>query len=149
MTRLSSNWTLFYKFFIPTFWIVFGGACVIAAWKLGVTMASGVSPTKFATLFTISYLAGVAFLYVFTMRLKRVEVDEQYVYVTNYFKNYRYPHHDIDFIEESKMPLFGRAQLHLKAAGSLGNRITYLPVKGWLQDFLREHPEVDLAVRES
>ncbi|MEM1327684.1 MAG: hypothetical protein AAGI23_17105 [Bacteroidota bacterium] len=148
MTRLSSNWTLFYKFFIPTFWIVFGGACLVAVWKLGITLAPGISPRSFALIYTVSYLAGIGFLYVFVMRLKRVEVDHQYVYVTNYFKNYRYPHRDIDYIQDSKLPFFGRAYLQLKAPGSLGYRITYLPVKGWLEDFLREHSESTLEVRE-
>lgn len=146
MTRLSSNWTIFYKFFIPTFWIVFGGACVLAAWAMKVRVIEGMSSDRFALLLTISYAVGIAVLYWSTMRLKRVEVDEHYVYVTNYFKNYRYPHQDVAYIKEGKLPIFNRATLRLKASGTLGDRFTYLPVKGWLQDFLREHPQTQINV---
>ncbi|MEL6720591.1 MAG: hypothetical protein AAFP82_17935 [Bacteroidota bacterium] len=147
MTRLSSNWTLFYKFFLPTFWIVLLGACIIATWAMKITLFPGVSPFIFGSILTAIYILVVLLLYIFTMRLKRVEIDENYVYITNYFKNYRYPHQDIDFIENPDRPFFSVSTLQLKAAGSLGSKIKYLAVRGWLQDFLRKHPEINILVK--
>lgn len=147
MTRLSSNWTLFHKFFIPTFWIVFLGACVTTTWIMEVTIIPGLPPSIFRILLTIIYVAGLLVMYLFTIRLKRVEIDQEYIYVTNYFKHYRYPHIDIDHIAESKIPLFATSTIHLKSAGTLGKEIKYLAVKGWLQDFLKAHPAADIDVR--
>lgn len=147
MTRLSSNWTLFYKFFIPTFWIVLIGACVAATWAMKISIFPGVSPFTFGLILTAIYLGVLLLLYIFTLRLKRIEIDENYIYITNYFKNYRYPHQDIDFIESPNRPLFSVATLHLKAAGSLGNKMKYLEVRGWLQEFLRKHPEANILVK--
>ncbi|MEN0045836.1 MAG: hypothetical protein AAF806_02120 [Bacteroidota bacterium] len=147
MTRLSSNWTLFYKFFVPVFWAVLIGACVIATWAVKITPLPGLSPTTFGLILTAVYLTVLLFLYFFTMRLKRVEVDEEYIYITNYFKNYRYPHQDIDFIKSPNRSLFSIATLRLKAAGSLGSTIKYLEVREWLGDFLKKHPEIDIEVK--
>jgi len=149
MTRLSSNWTLFHKFFIPTFWIVLLGACVVATWIMDISTFASMRPTTFGIILTTIYLLGILYFYSFTLRLKRVEIDEQYIYITNYFKNYRYPHEDIDYVEERLRPLFSRSTVHLKGSGSLGNKITYIPVKTWLQDFLREHPSVYIEIKSS
>ncbi|MEM9886923.1 MAG: hypothetical protein AAF849_13605 [Bacteroidota bacterium] len=147
MTRLSSNWTLFYKFFLPTFWIVFVGACVAATWAMNISFVAGIQSTIFGIVLTVFYVLGIFLFYLFSMRLKRVEIDENYIYITNYFKNYRYPHIDIDYIQEPTLPVFSAAKLYLKSAGSLGKEIKYIAVKGWLQDFLAAHPEVEIEVR--
>jgi len=147
MTRLSSNWTLFYKFFIPTFWIVLLGACVAATWAMKISIFPGVSPLTFGLILTFIYVLVILLLYIFTMRLKRVEIDENYIYITNYFKNYRYPHQDVAFIENPDRSPFSISTLHLKATGSLGGKIKYLAVRGWLQEFLRKHPEINIPVK--
>ncbi|MEM8525754.1 MAG: hypothetical protein AAGG68_14020 [Bacteroidota bacterium] len=147
MTRLSSNWTLFYKFFIPTFWTVLIGACVVATWVMKISLFPGVSYLVFGIGLTAIYTLVLLAMYLFTLRLKRVEIDENYVYITNYFKNYRYPHQDIDFIKSPDRPLLSIATIHLKAAGSLGRKIKYLEVRGWLREFLRKNPENNISVK--
>lgn len=144
--RISSNVTLFYKFFLPTFWIVFGGACTITTWVIPIRILPGVSAELFRWIFTALYFLVNVFFYFRTMRLKRVELDQEYVYISTYFKNYRYPHQDIEQIEEIIRPLFSGGYVHLKSAGSLGQKIPYVPVKGRLDIFLEEHPGVTLEV---
>ena len=146
MTRISSNLTLFYKFFIPTFWVGFVGACTIAFWRLQLSSVAGISIQTFRIVITVTYLLGLLFLYWSSMRLKRVELDRDFLYVTNYFKHLRYPLHDIEKIEEVKRPLFPVSRVHLKSKGTFGQILTYVPVKNRLQEFVEEIPGLNIKV---
>ncbi len=146
MTRISSNLTLFYKFFIPTFWIVLVGACTIAFWQLQLPVVAGMSIQTFRIVITGIYVVGLIFLYWATMRLKRVELDHEYLYVTNYFKHLRYPLQDIEKIKEAKRMIFPIASVHLKSKGSFGKVLTYVPVRNRLQEFLEEQPNRNIRI---
>ncbi|NJL75997.1 MAG: hypothetical protein HC892_14235 [Saprospiraceae bacterium] len=92
------------------------------------------------------YFLGIFLFYLFTLRLKRVEIDTTHIYVTNYFKHIRYPHQDVEKIVENKRLVFPKAVLILKAKGSFGKKIAYIPIRGRLNDFLNEHPKVALQL---
>lgn len=141
MQRVSTNITIFLKLLIPTFWIAFFGAFSFAVWISDVQV--GRIPSRiFKPLFTAFYLGGIAILYWSVMRLKRVEMDEHFVYATNYFKHYRYPYHNIEEIEEQDFFFINVVHIHLKEAGNFGKKITFLPSKRKFQAFLNANPEV-------
>lgn len=143
--RISSNLTLFYKVFIPIFWIVLFGAILASIWTLPVRV-SGLSTMSFRIVATLFYFGMLLFLYWACMRLKRIEIDENYIYVSNYFKNYRYPHHDIEKIVRPKRPIFSIAYIYLKGKGSLGSRISFVPASSLYDDFFRIHKNLEFPV---
>ncbi|MEM9991728.1 MAG: hypothetical protein AAF738_08190, partial [Bacteroidota bacterium] len=145
--RISSNLTLFYKFFIPIFWIVLIGAITISVWVLPFRM-QGVGTLSVRLAVTGIYLAGIAFLYWAVLRLNRVEVDASYIYVSNYFKTYRYPHRDILRVARKKRPLFPIAKIYLKGKGSLGSRILFVPASALYDEFLRTYSQADFLATE-
>lgn len=145
--RISSNSTLFYKFFLPTFWIFFGGACAITTWAFPIRIISGLPPEIFRIVFSAFYLLVALLLLVRSNRWKRVELDDQYLYVSNYFKNYRYLHKDIESISETVRPLFSTASIKLKSSGSFGDRIYYIPKKDRMNIFLQDHPHIQLPIQ--
>lgn len=142
MQRVSSNSTLFLKFFIPTFWIVFFGAITMAAVFVRYEYVGDIPIGTFRIIMLSFYISGVLMMVFTLLRLKRVEMDQDFVYVTNYFKNYRYPYHNIEGIEISKFLFFKTASISLKTPGSFGRRMIFVPDLQRFRLALNKYPHI-------
>jgi len=143
MQHVSSSFTLFLKYGFTTGFIVFFGAMTVAFWFVdSFSSVSGLPINTFRLLLTALFILGLVFLYWATMRLKRVEMDEHFFYVTNYFKNVRYPYHQIEKIVEKDYVLFRSVHIHLKKAATFGKKISFVASQERFNTFLKEHPEV-------
>jgi hypothetical protein len=142
MQRISSNFTLFLKIFLPTFWIAFFGIFTLAVWVTGAVSIGGIPASTFKTGLAVFFLLGSILLYFTFLQLKRVELDEHHLFVSNYFKTYRYPFSELEKITERDLGLFHLVQVHLKAPGKFGKRITFLLDEAMWEDFLEKYPEV-------
>lgn len=140
MHRISSNATLFFKIFLPTFWVAFFG---------GFTLVVLISNLKQFPLFNFFYfklgllaffLSIVAILYFTVGQLKRVEVDGGGLYASNYFKNYRYPFSNIEKMTERDMGLFRLVKIYLKQPGKFGKKITFILDEAMLKDYFDKNP---------
>ena len=140
MERVSTNLTLFYKFFIPTFWTVFFGVFTIVALTVNIYTGDLISKAMFRIMTVTFFLSGLALLYFTLMRLKRVEMDEHFVYVTDYFKSFRYPYHNIEKIEESDFLFVHIVHIYLKTPGHFGKKITFAASKARYRHFWEMHP---------
>ena len=129
MTRISSNWTIFLKLFIPTFWIVFFGAFCIAVLLSKPGDILLFSKTASKLLLLGGYFVFLGFLYLTVMRLHRVDYDDNSVYITNYFKTYRYPLQDLESIQLENYTLFKLIKLKFKGKTKFGTKIYCLPSK--------------------
>lgn len=136
MQRLSSNLTLVYKFFIPTFYITLFGAVTVTVLFLNVV------PIVTKIIILTLYLASVGLLAITLLRLKRVELNEDSVYVTNYFRHFRYPYHNIEKIVEKDYKLFRTATIHFVKPGTFGKKATFVPSGSLYNIFWKEHPEL-------
>ena len=141
--RISTSMTLFLRLFIPVFWIVFFGALTIG---LLVTSQLPVALDNlyFKVGIVVFYMAGLVFLYFTFLQLKRVEIDEDFVYVTDYIKTYRYPFHNIASIHELNLFIFQLCTIKFKEKGSFGRKIHFLESKIKFQNALKEF--VDLRI---
>ncbi len=142
MINVSSNLTLFLKIAFPTMWIVFFGALTIAFFTQDIDYVGPFPIETFRYYFLGFFLTGVLILYWAVMRLKRVDMDKDYMYITNYFISYRYSYSDLEKIEESDYLLFKTIHLHLKQKGKLGKKINFLSSRKRFQNFITEHPEI-------
>ena len=134
MVRLSSDWTLFYKIFLPTVWISFFGVVMvvlIVSFKPGILLLSGA---------LVFYLGGILLLYLTLLRLKRVEGSNEHLYVTNYFKTFRYTFDSIGKIRAMDMFIFKVVQLHFKEKTSFGRRVYFLRRRGVWEEYLAAYP---------
>ncbi len=142
LRRISSSATLGLKLFFPTFWIVFFGSLVIAFLIAG----SGKAPILGEPLFKLGavgfFAMGLLLLYFTVMRLKRVELDHEFIYVTNFFKSYRYPFHQVEKLTQGDYSLFKTGHIYLKTSGSFGRKITFLQSRQKFEDFMKSHPEL-------
>ncbi len=139
--RLSSNLTLFLKIFLPTFWIVFFGTITVGLFLI----EPQDNPFLGNNSVRFSVLGGyVFFLLIFirtVMRLKRVDADQQHIYVSNYFKTYRYLLEDIETIEELDFGVILVLKIILKQEGAFGAKIPFILNKPTFDDFIEHHPE--------
>lgn len=142
MQRVSSNATLFLKIFIPTIWTVFFGAFSIGVWLVEVPYFGPIPALWMKLGLTAFVLLGIAFFYFTFLKLKRVELDELYVYASNYFRTYRYPFHNIEKITESDLTLFHIVRIHLKVPGNFGKKLVFLLDEPMLEDFFGKYPTV-------
>ncbi|PSR13759.1 MAG: hypothetical protein DA408_02625 [Bacteroidetes bacterium] len=142
MQRISTNLTLFFKFFVPVFWLVFFGALVLAVFISGDELAAGLSSTRFRLGALFFYFSGLALFYFLLFPLKRVEYDDDFLYATNYFKTFRYPWHNIEDLEDSSFFLFTVVTVVLKEEGHFGQRIRFVASSRLYQSFLETHPEL-------
>ena len=142
MRQLSSSWTLILRIFLPTIWMAFFGTFFLTLVFSGRTDLGSLSTSYFK-------MGLLAFIVIFVLvfwktlfRLKRVDADKEYVYITNYFKNVRYPHADVEKIEQSKGFLFNYATLFLKGKGTFGDQIIFIVSKRRLELLLEDKPEL-------
>lgn len=63
-------------------------------------------------------------------------------HVSNYLKIYAYKYEDIDKIQEYNYGLFRLITIHLKAKGSLGKKITFIPSYRNYEYFIEQHPDL-------
>ena len=142
MERISSNWTLFYKLFLPTFWIAFFGAVMVASLLTPYAYVGDFPRRSFQMGVIFIFVSGTAALVFTLMRLKRVELGGDFVYVTNYFAHVRYSYGSIEKLEVGWFLWLNPATLHLREPGKFGKRITFILLPGRLREFLRSHPEL-------
>lgn len=139
MYRLSSNTTLFFKLFLPTFWTVFFGLFTLAVWFAD----ENIGPLGFVEFklgMTLFYGIGLLILFFVFFPIKRVEADHSFFYITNYFKTFRYPYDQLAGYREDNFLLFRVGRIFLKKKGFFGRRISFIISRKNMEEFRAEHP---------
>jgi len=140
MQRVSSQLTIVLRIVIPTVWLTtILSIVILLSWA--VRGKAGLLANPFIWVGLLLILgSGFALIKLLLWRFYRVDLDKQYVYVSNYFKTYRYPYSEIEAVSDSKT-LPGRVFLiTLKSKGSFGKNIYFLAAQTLWQDFLKENP---------
>ncbi len=148
MQRISSNATLFLKIFIPTIWMVFFSAFTVAIWSADVPYFGPIPAIWMKLGLTAFLVLGATFFYLTLIQLKRVEMDELYVYASNYYNTYRYPYHNVEKITERDLMLFHIVRIYLKVPGKFGKKLTFLLDEAMFKDFLAKYPDVAVTLAE-
>ena len=125
--RLSSNWTLFLKIFLPIAWLSFFGSFFLGSFLANPIEVPQLTSITFRSSISLFILGGIAFFYFTLFRLKRVDADANFVFVSNYFKTLRYTFDSIDKMVLHDHFLFKAVHIHLKERGKFGKRIIFIP----------------------
>jgi hypothetical protein len=140
MQRISSQLTIILRIMLPTGWLTLILSIVIL---LGWTVRgkAGLMANPFIWIGLLLILGtGFAFIKFILWRLYRIDMDERYLYVSNYFKTYKYELTDIESILDSKI-LPGRVFcIRLKSKGSFGKNIYFLASQVLWKDYIETHP---------
>lgn len=148
MNRLSSNWTLFYRLFLPTFWIVLFGGIVLTVWFLKGRYFGPVSAVYVRAIITSFYVTSLLILYFTVIQLKRVEMSREVLYVTNYFKHIRYPINAIEKISETDLWVIKLGKVTLKENGSFGKNLHFLVSRSEYPIFWDQNPALNQKLRK-
>lgn len=141
MERVSSNFTIVLKMFIPAAWTTFFGFMTVAFLFVedGFLPFGGGPIVRFG--FLGIFLIFLMLIYFFLLPLKRVDMAADGVYVSNYFKTYRYRYIDIESIKEQDLLLRKLGTITLKEKGKFGKKIRFLISPVHYQDFINDHPQ--------
>lgn len=139
MKLVSSSATLLLKIFFPTFWIVFFGAFTFGVLLAGTDKSPLLGQPAFKIGVLVFYLCGLFFLWFFFLGLKRIEIDDAYIYTSNYFRTIRYPFEAIDKIVEHHYPLLSTTTVTLKKRGVFGARFRFIQSRARYVQFMRNN----------
>ena len=140
MERISSNGTLFIKLFLPLFWAVFFGLFTIVIFAYNSAYYGTIPGLPFRIGTFLFYAAGLTFLYFTFFQLKRVEVNNKQLYVTDYFKHVKYPLKEVAHFEERFLLFFSLGVITLKAKGSFGKTIPFIIARANYDHFWEQNP---------
>lgn len=141
MERLSSNATLFLRIFLPVFWSVFFGAFTLAVFLADEMYFSFLPIQTFRYGMLFFYISGLLVIYFTFLRLKRVELTSDFLYITNYFKTARYPIAAISHLEWRRWFGISLGIFHLQAKGIFGQKILFLGRKKLIGELHQRFPE--------
>lgn len=139
MQRISSQLTVFLRIVVPTMWLSFIlSITILLGWTIRGKAGLLANPIIWISLLVILG-TGFAFIKLILWRLYRIDMDDHNVYVSNYFKTFKYPFSDIEAITDTAL-LPGRVfRIQLKSKGSFGRNIYFLASQALWKDFLDEH----------
>lgn len=140
MKQISSNTTLLFKTFLPIFWLVFFGAFCISTFFLKESYIGQVSIDFFRILCIAFYLLGAVLLAFSVMRLKRIEIGDQEIFISNYIKSYKYKQADIESITIQNLLLVKLMLITFKGPTSFGLKIRALASEKKLKKALETYP---------
>ena len=132
--ELSSSATKLWKFYFPVAWISFMGFGVL----LNLTKLTAEPIVGF---YVLAWVAASCWLFRFAQRLKRVALEDGYLYVSDYKKEIRLPLSSIEAVTENN-PLEGPKQvtIRLRSPSEFGMKIVFIAKSGWFHT--RFHPVV-------
>lgn len=149
MIRLSSGWTLVLRLFIPVFYLVFMGALTLAT----IIQGSEVSPVFDTWIYRVTMISllliGILMIRFTVWRLLRLDASSTHLFITDFFKTFRYSLESIDSIQPFKILFWKFIKIRLKEKGSFGQGL-YILLEGnlWNQ-YIDAHPEVKQLVHLS
>lgn len=142
---------MFLKLVLPVMWIAFFGTFVgyiLFSEDGAYLIAGGIITPMMARIIALTFLLlGILTFYLLFMRLKRVDVDEDFLYVTNYLKARRYPYHNIEKMVENHYLMFRPVTVYFKEAGTFGKKITFLSSKEF-RPFMQKNPHLSAFTPE-
>lgn len=140
MAQLSSSATLILRLFIPTIWIVFFGSFAVVGWMTSEDFVGPFQSSLYRITTTSFVLIGLLLIRISFWRLHRVDADPEHLFVSNYFRTYKYTQPALSHILIRHYGLFYLGRIELRMEGKLGKRIWFVPSRKRIEQFLRNNP---------
>ena len=141
-THVSTSATLFLKLVFPLLWTVFFGTLLLGSIFSDFDYFGPFPATYFKIGLAIFFFSGVLLLYWMLFRIKRVDMSKEGIFVTNYFKGYRYSYDSLKKIKERDYGLFLVVDLLLKEPGSFGEKMTFVASRSRYKAYINNNPEL-------
>jgi hypothetical protein len=139
---VSSRWTFLLKLALPLLWlIIMGGVTVMVLISPLDGLKEPFSPMAAKSLVASFYLMVLILFFFMFGNCKWVGLTDKHVYVSNFFKSFKYTHESIASFEETNMLLFTKVTLHFHQPGKFGKSVSFIRSHYW-KYFLAKYPEV-------
>lgn len=124
----SSGQTFVMKYVFPVVWIGGFGLGTLGLW-LGAfhDRDGGPPPSWMRWQFLIMWIGGAAFIIWFARRIKRVQADDQSLYVSDYFSEVLIPLTEIADFTESRWLRPRTVTIHFRSPTAAGERVVFIP----------------------
>ncbi len=142
MNRVSSQLTIVLRIVIPTVWFTaILSTIVLLTWA--VRGRAGLFSNPYIWLGILFIVGtGYAFIHFVLWRFYRVDMDGEHLYISNYFKTFKYPYSEVITIKDPGVLRNRIYSIILKSKGSFGQKIYFLASQALWLDFKQEHPEL-------
>ena len=141
MHQISSSTTLPLRIFLPILFTTFFGLFTIAVFVSDIGSLWGIPLKAVRILLPGLFFLAIIGLYRTVWQLFRIDIDAEYLYVSNFFTTARYPIQQIDRVETPKAGGLRRGTIHLIAPGRWGQRLRFIPSRQRLRKYLQENPQ--------
>jgi len=126
--RLSSGMTFFYKFIFPVVWIGGFGTATVAMWVQPLFQGPhAAEPLEVRLGFLVAAIAGSAFIYWSCIRLKKVSMDDRFLYVSDYATEIQVPLTQVCRVTENRWDNSHPVTIHFSSPTAFGEKITFMP----------------------
>jgi hypothetical protein len=125
---ISSAYTFWIKFVYPTLWIPGFGFGTFILWSgLAHGKNGGAPPEVIKDLFAIIWVTGTAFFLWLGIQLKRVRIDAQNLYVSQWFREITVPIREISNVTENRWINLHPVTIHFKKVTACGRSVMFMP----------------------
>lgn len=148
MQRISSNLTIVFKLFIPTFWVTFYGLLTLFIIFMDPETSPLFSSIQ-AKIIVVVLFVLFAFLIYFTLfQLLRFDVGKDEFYISNYLKTFKYQIKDVESISTTKFLFINLLKINMRQKTTFGKSFNVLYKKAYWKDFVRENPNVQDLIKK-
>jgi len=140
---ISSVFSLVLKVVVPL-WIVLFGVPTVLLWLNMMHGAAGGPVHEGITwFFLILWIAGSVFFFLVPMRLKRVRIGENGLYISNYIREISVPFDSIKDVTFNRWIRGNPITVHFRDATAFGDRIMFLPRPDFdFRNWNKPHPVI-------
>ena len=146
MQRVSSQLTIFLRVALPTVWFtLILSITILLGWTIRGKAGLLSNPIIWISLLIVLG-TGFIFIWFILWRFYRIDLDDDYLYISNYLRTFKYPISDLESIHESSI-LPGRIfRIRLKNRGTFGQNIYFLASQVLWKDYIDLHPSVKALI---
>jgi len=138
---LSSAQTMLMKFFFSPLWIGLFGAGTVAIWIDALDDTKGSQPGDVKWIFLLVWIVGSTMIWLLSVRIKRIEIDDSNLYISNYLREVSVPFDQIETVTEIRWTNPRQVIIHLRADTGFGRVVRFIPKVRFLGLF-SAHPVV-------
>ena len=125
---LSSAWTFWAKFVLPSVWILGFGLGTILLWSGDLIDAiNAMPPPQTRFVFLAVWLLGTTFILWANAGLKRVRMDERQLHVSNYVREIHIPFSAITDVRQNRWLNSRPITIHFRDVTGFGDKVTFMP----------------------
>jgi hypothetical protein len=143
LRTISSKLTFWTKIVLPLLWSSIFGLVTLGFW-LGLMRGKNneLPPEAMKYIFSAVWIVGTTVFLWLCSGLKRVRIDDKYLYVSNYLREIQIAFADIKEITENRWLNIHPVTIHLKNNSEFGNKIKFMPTSRFTFWVWSSHPVV-------